>query len=67
MLKLTNADYAALRRHGEETYPYECCGVLLGRMRRAAPMPSGLALRLFNEAALLLVVPIILLAVVKPF
>jgi putative membrane protein len=42
-------------------------GVLLGRMRRAAPMPSGLALRLFNEAALLLVVPIILLAVVKPF
>ena len=30
-------------------------------------MPSGMALRLFNEAALLLVVPIILLAVVKPF
>jgi putative membrane protein len=42
-------------------------GLLLGRMRRAAPMPSSLALRLFNEAALLLVVPIILLAVVKPF
>ena len=41
--------------------------VLLGRMRRGAPMPSGLQLRLFNEAALLLVVPIILLAVVKPF
>jgi proteasome lid subunit RPN8/RPN11 len=31
MLKLTQADYAALRRHGEETYPHECCGVLLGR------------------------------------
>jgi uncharacterized membrane protein len=30
-------------------------------------MPTGLRLRLFNEAALLLVVPIILLAVVKPF
>jgi protoporphyrinogen IX oxidase len=43
------------------------CRVLLGRMQRSAPMPSGLALRLFNEAALLLVVPIILLAVVKPF
>jgi putative membrane protein len=41
--------------------------VLLGRMRRGAPMPSGLQLRLFNETALLLVVPIILLAVVKPF
>jgi len=43
------------------------CRVLLGRMLRGAPMPGGLALRLFNEAALLLVVPIILLAVVKPF
>jgi uncharacterized membrane protein len=30
-------------------------------------MPSPLALRLFNETSLLLVVPIILLAVVKPF
>jgi proteasome lid subunit RPN8/RPN11 len=31
MLKFTHRDYEALRRHGEETYPYECCGVLLGR------------------------------------
>jgi proteasome lid subunit RPN8/RPN11 len=31
MLKLPLADYAALRRHGEETYPHECCGILLGR------------------------------------
>jgi proteasome lid subunit RPN8/RPN11 len=31
MLKLTPKDYAALRRHGEETYPHECCGILLGR------------------------------------
>ena len=23
--------YQDLRRHGEETYPHECCGVLLGR------------------------------------
>jgi proteasome lid subunit RPN8/RPN11 len=30
MLKLTRTDYDALRRHGEETYPHECCGVLLG-------------------------------------
>jgi putative membrane protein len=43
------------------------CRVLLGRLQRSASMPSGFALRLFNEAALLLVVPIILLAVVKPF
>jgi proteasome lid subunit RPN8/RPN11 len=32
MLKLTREHYDSLRRHGEETYPYECCGVLLGRM-----------------------------------
>lgn len=42
------------------------CRVLLGRMKSGAPMPSSLKLRFFNEAALLLVVPIILLAVVKP-
>ena len=34
MLKLSYADYQALRAHGEETYPHECCGVLLGN---AAP------------------------------
>jgi proteasome lid subunit RPN8/RPN11 len=32
MLKITNKDYEAIRQHGEETYPYECCGVLLGQM-----------------------------------
>ncbi len=32
MLKLSNALYASLRLHGEETYPHECCGVLLGTM-----------------------------------
>jgi len=32
MLKLKKSDYDSLRRHGEETYPYECCGVLLGQM-----------------------------------
>jgi proteasome lid subunit RPN8/RPN11 len=31
MLKLPRAAYDSLRHHGEETYPYECCGVLLGR------------------------------------
>jgi proteasome lid subunit RPN8/RPN11 len=31
MLKLSQSEYVALRQHGEETYPYECCGVLLGR------------------------------------
>jgi proteasome lid subunit RPN8/RPN11 len=32
MLKLPQSAYDSLRRHGEETYPHECCGVLLGQM-----------------------------------
>ncbi len=31
MLRIVYADYEALRTHGEETYPNECCGVLLGK------------------------------------
>jgi proteasome lid subunit RPN8/RPN11 len=31
MLSLSHADFESLRAHGEQTYPYECCGVLLGR------------------------------------
>jgi proteasome lid subunit RPN8/RPN11 len=31
MLKISSSDYDSLRRHGEEAYPHECCGVLLGR------------------------------------
>ena len=31
MLKLSQSDYLSLRQHGEQTYPHECCGVLLGR------------------------------------
>ena len=31
MLKLNKQLYDALRDHGEQTYPYECCGVLLGQ------------------------------------
>ncbi|HUK87119.1 MAG TPA: M67 family metallopeptidase [Terriglobales bacterium] len=30
MLKIPQSALASLRRHGEETYPHECCGVLLG-------------------------------------
>jgi proteasome lid subunit RPN8/RPN11 len=30
MLKMSYADYQAIRAHGEETFPHECCGALLG-------------------------------------
>lgn len=32
MLKLSQEHYDALRAHGEETYPHECCGILLGHV-----------------------------------
>ena len=31
MLRIQFSDYEALREHGKQTYPHECCGVLLGR------------------------------------
>jgi proteasome lid subunit RPN8/RPN11 len=30
MLKIGKSQFEELRRHGEQTYPHECCGVLLG-------------------------------------
>jgi proteasome lid subunit RPN8/RPN11 len=30
MLKFRQFEFDEIRRHGEETYPHECCGVLLG-------------------------------------
>jgi len=31
MLRFGQSHYDAIRQHGVETYPHECCGVLLGR------------------------------------
>ncbi len=30
-LQITRAVYDSIRAHGEETYPYECCGALVGK------------------------------------
>jgi len=43
------------------------CRMFVQRLRQDATLPGGVALRLFNEGALLLVVPILILAIVKPF
>jgi proteasome lid subunit RPN8/RPN11 len=32
MLVIRREEYEGLRQHGEETYPYECCGILLGQV-----------------------------------
>jgi proteasome lid subunit RPN8/RPN11 len=31
MLRIHYDEYEAVRAHGQETYPHECCGVLLGK------------------------------------
>jgi proteasome lid subunit RPN8/RPN11 len=36
VLRISREAYETLRRHGEESYPHECCGALLGQ-----PMPEG--------------------------
>jgi proteasome lid subunit RPN8/RPN11 len=40
MLRLTRQIYDAIRQHGEETYPHECCGVLLGRASVSGDSPD---------------------------
>jgi proteasome lid subunit RPN8/RPN11 len=37
MLKISQSAYVSLRQHGEETYPHECCGVLLGHFDSDGP------------------------------
>ena len=36
MLLIGKAEYELLRRHGEDTYPLECCGVLLGQLQNGS-------------------------------
>ena len=31
-LRISTIEWERIRRHGEETYPHECCGVLLGEI-----------------------------------
>jgi len=43
MLKVGKTEFDELRRHGEETYPHECCGVLLGQMREDERVVTSIA------------------------
>ena len=43
MLKIGQVEFDALRKHGEETYPHECCGVLLGRFEAEARRVTSVA------------------------
>jgi proteasome lid subunit RPN8/RPN11 len=43
MLKIGKTEFDELRRHGEETYPHECCGILLGQMDGEVRTVSSIA------------------------
>src|SRR5690606_41383070 len=40
-MRITNDVRYAIRRHGEETYPEECCGLLIGRMGETDNVIAG--------------------------
>jgi proteasome lid subunit RPN8/RPN11 len=53
-LHLPRAVYDAMRAHGEQTYPHECCGALLGRSASdssSSDAGSGFAAEWHVEAA----------------
>jgi proteasome lid subunit RPN8/RPN11 len=39
MLRIRQAAYDAIRQHGEESWPHECCGILLGYFLAEAGTP----------------------------
>src|SRR5438093_13453557 len=43
MLKLGRSHYESIRQHGEETYPHECCGVLLGQFEGETRLVTSIA------------------------
>jgi len=43
-LKISQQLYDQLRAHGEETYPHECCGILLGKSSDSASGSSDIAI-----------------------
>ena len=51
MIKIPPNAYLSLRQHGEETYPHECCGVLLGRFDDAGMKTVSRIVRCGNTRA----------------
>ena len=48
MIKISTDAYEAMRKHGEATYPHECCGVLLGRVEEDGSRVVSSAVRCGN-------------------
>ena len=47
-LKISSTLYDQLRQHGEATYPYECCGVLVGEFDEAGDKTVKAAMQCGN-------------------
>lgn len=47
-------------------YHYQCFRYL-SLMKRKAPIPSSVFFRIFNESALIIFIPILILVIIKPF
>ena len=48
-LRISHTPWEQLRRHGEETYPHECCGVLVGEIDGNGVKAVGAAVRCANQ------------------
>jgi proteasome lid subunit RPN8/RPN11 len=48
-LKISQSEWEHIRRHGEQTYPYECCGVLLGKIDADGAMQVQGTVRCDNQ------------------
>jgi proteasome lid subunit RPN8/RPN11 len=51
MLKMGRREYESLRQHAADTYPHECCGVLLGMMEEGSRTVAATARCTNTEAA----------------
>ncbi|HEX6881411.1 MAG TPA: M67 family metallopeptidase [Terriglobales bacterium] len=47
-LMISKVEFEKLRRHGEETYPHECCGVLVGEIDEDGNKHASAAVRCTN-------------------
>jgi proteasome lid subunit RPN8/RPN11 len=48
-LRIVKSEWIKLRRHGENTYPHECCGVLLGTLEADGTKIVQTAVRCGNQ------------------
>lgn len=51
MLRILQSDYDAMRRQAEESYPHECCGIMIGAGDNGAPRAVSLLVPCANSCS----------------